>query len=282
MKHFKIAAILVFIAAIFFSHPAIAKIKAKGSVSTGNMDSQDTTNFKGSVTVPVKNKFNIQVDGLYSDAGDTDYKGAVGRLFWQDNRKALVAVNFGGVFGDSVDSYEASIQAEYYLPLLTLGTKGGSASIEYDDEAPFIDTDKNGLFGNFYINVYPIDNLLIAARVENRFNNTSFNMEVEYQLPIINGLSIYGSGMTGAHDYEQWFAGIRYYFGGGNTLKEHQRSNAPQNTAVDILSGIGSYGAEFNEAERDFTANQNVPPPNLNPDIPPVVPETPLIPLTAE
>lgn len=255
MKRSNIAAIFVFAACLAGANMAVSAITGKASVAPGNMDSNDSINTEGSITIPVKNGFKFQVDGLYADVEGDGYTGAVGRFFWQKKDTAYLGFDIGGVLSDQVDSYEGSVEAEYYFNKMTIGGKTGIASIKYDQYVPFIETDKQGLFGSLYINFFPLADFTLASKVENRFDNTSFSVDAEYLLPILGGLSVFGTGMKAEHGYEHWFFGLRYYFGGEKSLKDKHRGNAPQQSISDILTGITTYDAEYKKAER------RVPPP---------------------
>jgi hypothetical protein len=250
MKPSKITAMIILATCTTFSNVAVSEITGTASVAPGKVDSDDSINTEGSVTIPVKKGFKFQFDGLYADVDKDDYSGAVGRFFWQNKDTAYLGIDIGGVLSDHVDSYEGSIEGEYYFNKITIGGKTGIASIKYDQDVTFIDTDEQKIFGSLYINFFPLADFLLSSKVENRFDNNSFSVSAEYLLPILDGLSVFGTGMTAEHGYNHWFVGLRYYFGGGESLKEKHRSKAPQQTISDILFGITTYNAEYDKKDK--------------------------------
>jgi hypothetical protein len=241
---------------VMLANPAVSDINGKLGVMHGSMDSESTTSLEGSITWPVLESFGIQLDGLYSTMGqpsygfgnadDSDLGGVGGHFFWRDSETAMLGVEAGYVFGDPVDSWELGIEAEYYYKWLTIGGKAGFASISYDRPAPSIESDKDSFFCQFYLAAYPVDNLLVAAFVENRFDNTYLSIEVEYELPV-PGLSVFANAMKGDHDYDHAMVGMRYYFGEDKPLRSRHREDDPRNTLTGIRHGIGTWQADVHE-----------------------------------
>lgn len=248
---------LLFLAGpVMLANPAVSEINGKLGVMHGSMDSESTTSLEGSITWPVLESFGIQLDGLYSTMGqpsygfgnadDSDLGGVGGHFFWRDSETTMLGVEAGYVFGDPVDSWELGIEAEYYYKWLTIGGKAGFASISYDQPEPSIETDKDAFFCQVYLAAYPVDNLLLAAFVENRFDNTYFSIEVEYELPV-PGLSVFANAMKGDHGYDHAFVGMRYYFGEDKPLRNRHREDDPRNTLTGIRHGIGTWQADVHE-----------------------------------
>lgn len=248
--------LLVLAGPVMLANPAVSDINGKLGVMHGSMDSESTTGLEGSITWPVLESFGIQLDGLYStmaqpsygfgNADDSDLGGVGGHFFWRDSETAMLGVEAGYVFGDPVDSWELGIEAEYYWKWLTIGGKAGFASISYDRPAPSIESDKDSFFCQFYLAAYPVDNLLVAAFVENRFDNTYLSIEVEYELPV-PGLSVFANAMKGDHDYDHAMVGMRYYFGEDKPLRSRHREDDPRNTLTGIRHGIGTWQADVHE-----------------------------------
>jgi hypothetical protein len=248
---------LMFLAGpVMLANPAVSEINGKLGVMHGSMDSESTTSLEGSITWPVLKSFGVQLDGLYSTMGqqaygyanvdDADLGGVGGHFFWRDSETFMLGVEAGYVFGDPVDSWELGLEAELYYKWLTIGGKAGVASISSDQPMTSIETDKDAFFCQLYLAAYPVDNLLVAAFVENRFDNTYFSIEVEYELPV-PGLSVFANAMKGDHGYDHAFVGMRYYFGEDKPLKSRHREDDPRNTLTGIRHGIGTWQAEIHE-----------------------------------
>lgn len=228
------------------ANDAVSEFNGKIDSAYGNLNSSDGWITEGSASIPIAETLGFQFDALYADVEDADFEGLGGHLFWRDHEIGLIGFSFGGVFGDEVDSYEFSIESEYYLSWLTLGAKAGYAAIEYEDEVPFIETDEDGMFGLIYATVYPVDDLSITVGAENRFDNNSLRLDAEYELPV-DGLSLFARAMTADNDYDHFLVGLRYYFGDKKSLKQRHRHDDPRSVVQDILFGVGTYGAEYNK-----------------------------------
>jgi len=228
------------------ANEAVSEFNGKIDSAYGNLNSSDGWVTEGSASVPIAQTLGFQFDALYADVEDVDFEGIGGHFFWRDHKVGLLGLSFGGVFGDEVDSYEFSVEGEYYLDWLTLGAKAGYAAIEYENEVPFIETDESGAFGLIYATAYPVDDLSITLGAESRFDNNSLRLDAEYELPI-DGLSIFTRAMVADNDYEHVLVGLRYYFGGEKSLKNRHRQDDPRSVVQDILFGVGTYGAEYNK-----------------------------------
>jgi hypothetical protein len=228
------------------ANDAVSEFNGKIDSAYGNLNSSDGWITEGSASLPIADTLGFQFDVLYADVEDVDFNGVGGHFFWRDHEIALIGLSVGGVFGDEVDSYEFSVEGEYYFEWVTLGAKAGYAAIEYEDDVPFIETDENGLFGMVYATFYPVDDLSISIGVENRFDNSSLRLDAEYELPI-DGLSLFTRAMVADNDYDHVLFGLRYYFGGEKSLKDRHRHDDPRSVVQDILFGVGSYGAEYNK-----------------------------------
>jgi len=233
------------------ANEAVSEFNGKIDSAYGNLNSSDGWVTEGSASVPIAESLGFQFDALYADIEDAEFKGVGGHFFWRDHQVGLLGLSFGGVFGDEVDSYEFSVEGEYYIDWLTLGAKAGYAAIEYENEVPFIETDENGAFGLIYATVYPVDDLSITLGAERRFDNNSLRLDAEYELPI-DGLSLFTRAMVADNDYEHVLVGLRYYIGGEKSLKQRHRHDDPRSVVQDILFGVGTYGAEYNKRGNDF------------------------------
>ena len=252
-----------------FANSAVSEPNGKFSAEQGNMDSEDFTTLQGSFSWPIQEYFGIQLDGLYSNLGqgsygyggkgNADIGGIGGHFFWRDNEQALVGVTAGYIFSDPFDSFEIGLEAERYFKWFTLGGRAGLASVDTDVETPFIETDKDAFYCQIYLAIYPTENLRVSAMLENRFDNTFFGIEAEYQLPVA-GLSIFGSALKGSHNFDQASIGLRYYFGADAPLKSRHRQSDPASHLSGMVSGVGTYQAEIHEQIAKNAAKYSVSP----------------------
>lgn len=241
---------LLLVSAVASANTAVSEINGKVDSSYGNFNSADGWLNNGSFTAPVADAYGVQLDALYADIQDENFGGFGGHFFWRDHEIGLLGIAAGGVWNDDADSYEISLEGEYYYGLLTFGAKAGYAEIEYDVSAPFIDTDEDGSFGLAYITAYPIEDMSVQAGVEYRFDNTALRLDAEYAITGC-GLSIFAQGLFANDNYEHGIVGLRYYFGSNKNLQERHRRDDPRSVVQDILSGILTYGAEYNKRENE-------------------------------
>lgn len=246
-----ILALFAQLGSILCANDAVSEPNGKIDSSYGNLNSSDGWISEGAASFPIAESLGFQFDALYADVEDVDFTGIGGHFFWRDYKEGLLGFAFGGLFGDEVDSFEFSIEGEYYLDWLTIGAKAGYAAIEYEDEVPFIETDENGVFGLLYATFYPTEDLSLTFGAENRFNNNSARFDAEYELPI-DGLSIFSRATVADNDYDHLLFGIRYYFGGDKSLKKRHRHDDPRSVVQDILFGVGTYGAEYNKRGNEY------------------------------
>lgn len=239
------------ISSCLYGNKAVSELNGKLEVSYGNFNSDDGWSTEGSVSMPVAESLGFQLDGLHAAVDGNEFSGGGAHFFWRERQTGLLGLSIGGVFAEVVDCYELSTEGEYYLNWVTLGMKAGYAAIEYDKAMPFIETNKKGILGLFYITAYPLDNLSFSLGYEHRFDNNSIRLDAEYQLPI-DGLSLFARTMVADHDYEHALFGLRYYFGAKKSLKERHRHDDPRSIVQDVLFGLGTYGAEYNRLGNEY------------------------------
>ena len=246
---------LLFVSAIAYANTAVSAINGKIDSAYGNLDSTDAWINGGSFSAPIAESFGVQLDALYADvSGGDEYGGFGGHFFWRDYEVGLFGVSAGGVWSSDVDTYEISLEGEYYYGLLTFGARAGFASIELESNALITrDLDEEGAFGLVYTTIYPLEDMSVLAGFEYRFDNPAFRLEAEYAVSSC-GLSIFAQGLFANDDYEQGVIGLRYYFGSEKTLQERHRQDDPRNILKDLLVGTFTYGAE--EKGRYFEESQ--------------------------
>ncbi len=236
---------LLFISAIVFANTAVSEINGKFDSAYSNLNSEDAWINGGSFSAPISEEFGVQLDALYADvgAGVDEFGGFGGHFFWRDSEVGLFGGTVGGVWSDDIESYEISLEGEYYYGLLTFGGRVGYSVVEFDDSFGSLDPDEDGAFGLAYVAAYPLEDLSVLAGLEYRFDNTAFRLETEYAISDC-GLSLFAQGLFGNDDYEQGTVGLRYYFGSDKNLQERHRQDDPRNMLKDILTGIFTYAAE--------------------------------------
>lgn len=235
------------------SAPAVSGVNGKLGYSGGALNSSESHNFDGSLTLPISRQFGFQADALYSRTDDLDFYGGAGHLFWRNPGVGLIGIAGGYVGREGVETYQIGAEGEYYFGPFTFGVFAGIGFIRYDNAAPFIDTDPTDFIGRISADWYPLDNLRIGVSYTTAFDDHLFKGEAEYQTPI-RGLAVTAELAAGENGYDHWLLGVRYYFGGNKSLRERHRADDPRTLMPQILHGLGLYGAEFNRKGRAYVA----------------------------
>jgi hypothetical protein len=236
--------------------PAVSSFNGKLDYAGGLMNSSAGHNFDGSIAFPLTHQFGFQADGLYSRISNLDFYGGAGHLFRRDPSIGLVGLTGGYLHrngSDSVASFQAGAEGEYYFKRLTLGAFAGVGQINYANPAPFIDTSPTRFIGQISAGYYPIDNLLASVSYTTAFQDNLVKGNLEYQTPI-RGLALTTEAALGNHGYDHLLFGIRYYFGANKSLRARHREDDPPGLMHQILYGLGVYGAEFNHKENAYIA----------------------------
>lgn len=247
----KSAAAFLAFGSCLWAGDAVSSLNGKVSASYGDFDSFDGASYQGSIAFPLSSKWGAQFDGLYNRIEGVDFGGAGGHLFWRDSELALVGLSVSGVDSSNSTNYQAGLEAEYYLPWLTIGAFAGMGNIDYDVAAPFIDTERSDFAGTVYLGFYPLPDLLIRPKLAIAHENVSYGAEIEYALPRCN-LALIGETLHSDHDFQQHQIGLRYYFGGKKTLKARHREDDPVSGVADTLNALGTYGAEYNQRMKQY------------------------------
>ncbi len=235
------------------ANEAVSELNGKLSYSTGSMESDEGHNVAGSFSLPFLENWGFQADGLYTNVSERDFSGAGAHLFRRDPDLGLLGVTAGFVRSDVLDSGWAGLEAEHYLGKLTLTLGAGVANIDYDGSEPFIDASVTDFYAAMGLRYYLWDDLMLSSSYTHVFDNELVQAELEYQTSI-DGLALFAELAAGEHDYDHALFGLRFYFGKSKSLKGRHRRDDPPNIASQILRGIGTYGAEYNQRGRAHAA----------------------------
>ena len=211
--------------------------------------------------------FNIQIDGSYylndlsnhdNNGSSVDEKGVDrwhggGVLFWRDATIGLLGID--GAYGqqnwsgDKIDDYRVGARFEYYPS--DFFTLGGRAGYIHEKEGSH-DKGADGFYANGFGEVYATENWAFTGSVDYAYFSKwdkppndkepltiwAFTAETEYDLStsVNRPISIFAGGRyTDQDDSEstfneiQGFVGLKWYFGGGDTLAAKHRNNTLDN-----------------------------------------------------
>ena len=223
----------------------MSSLAGKLDLSGGRFDSTSGERVSGSLAGAFSAGFGWQADGMWSEIGSRDFRGIGGHVFWRDPQQALIGFTAAAIDRDGVESTQAGIEVEYYLPRATLAFGGGYAGIRYDEPVFFIDTDADGSYLNGEVRYYLTDDFAVSIGGMRSLGNDLGFASVEYQTPVA-GLSFFATSANGDNGYDHTLAGVRYYFGSPKHLKLRHRMDDPNNSTETALWTLGTYGAEYN------------------------------------
>jgi len=242
----------------FLDLPAVSSINGKLAYSGGSMESFESHNVDGSVSIPVGERFGFQADGLYSNIDGDDFYGGAGHVFWRKPDLGLIGITGGYLFREGVETYHAGAEVEYYWKRLTLRGFAGIGALTYEFPVPFIDSDPMRFAGTLGASYYLLEDLRAGVSYSTVLHNHLGKAEVEYQTPV-SGLTLTGEFALGEHDYDHWLVGVRWYFGEKKSLRARHRTDDPPSLMPQILQGLGVYGADFNKRARHYLRQDHLP-----------------------
>ena len=229
----------------------------------GSFDGSEGKGLSGSYAFPFGDQMGFQIEGSYSDISDGDFYGVGGQLFWRDSQTGMMALRAAGMKeNDRLDAWTLMAHAEAYAGPWTFGAEAGHAQIDYEGGSlSFIESDPADWHGAVSAGVYPLEDLFVSVAYRNSLANGVTVVEAEFQSPV-KGVSLFGNVATGDHDYDHAFGGIRLYFGSSKSLMARHREDHSRNTLNTLRTQVGTYGREYNAAERSFAIENDLPIPS--------------------
>tara|TARA_R110002167_G_scaffold184083_7_gene384511 strand:+ start:2074 stop:2988 length:915 start_codon:yes stop_codon:yes gene_type:complete len=227
--------------------PAVSALNGKISIEGGAFDAEGFGAVTGSVSVPLGQRFGLQLDGAVGVLDDDFYGGVGGHLFWRDPAYALL-----GIYGSytSIEDIDGEIsrigvEGEYYWNQFTVKTVLGAEFIDID---PPVDFDDTNFFAFTDLSYYATDDLELSVGHRYTGEKNALALGVEYQLNqqiFSSGVALYAEGRIGEDDYKGAWAGVRMYLGDNKSLIRRHREDDPTDWSEDNLFGIlnGNPGA---------------------------------------
>lgn len=208
---------------------------------TPNSD-QEGFFIEGSLSAPIGDRYGFQIDGIYgsvSEAGaDLDLTGVGAHLFWRDPEVGLLGV-YGHYkeYGDLIESYNISAEAEIYNGDFTLELLAGVDNLEtaFGDDDFFA--------GEAVLAYYPQENFRIDFGVLHHIDNTQFAVGAEFMKETDTGFAsaVFVDASFGEDNTTYVGAGIRLYFGNSaKSLKQRHREDDPKTRLNDNTAAIGT------------------------------------------
>lgn len=157
-------------------------------------------------------------DGIQEGSGSV--LGFGGHLFWSNPNRGLLDFNAAHVSWGDIDMARAGFIGKWYSGPFTL-----TGRLEYQDA----DRLGSGLNSGLDLRWYPLPLFMFKAGAQEADGEGQLNLGFEY-LPgfvPLPGLTLVGDAARGEDGYDQYFLGVRYYFGGGKSLQDRHRRDIP-------------------------------------------------------
>lgn len=154
-------------------HPlsAVDGPSGKLMVIHGGMGGNRWTGLEGAVTLPLGQRFGLQLDGaageLDGSLGNSAFYGTGAHLFWRDPSTGMIGVEAGFARLDargSINTYSLGLEAERYWDSITLGGVIGLTDASGETFSPTVGHDLSTHFvAGTSLSWYPDDNLALTV-----------------------------------------------------------------------------------------------------------------------
>lgn len=178
----------------------------------------------GAYSMPLGERYGLQIDGLVGSwAGHTFY-GTAGHLFWRDP-----AVGLAGVYGafKHVDTPTGSnlgqiaFEGEYYMPQATVRGKIGWEGLDLPSR----------VFGKLDLDWYATPDLALSIGYRYTGGVSALALGAEWLTGHQVGghrLALFGEGRVGENNHNSVLAGMKLYNGPSQTLMDKHRRDDPE------------------------------------------------------
>lgn len=222
--------------------PAVSGPNGKIEGIYGAINSNYLRGGAASYTLPIGQRYGAQIDASYLRAFETDIYGAGGHFFTRNPAKGLFGLATGFQHSTDFTDVLVGLEGEFYMRRMTLGAFVGYNHADMHVAPVFIPNLANQtdfVAARLFATVYLTDNLALTAEYQNRFERNFYLARFEYLTPI-KGMALFVEGGLGDNNHKHLMGGLRFYFGGSDTLINRHRKEAPAsiNTAFS-----GTYGA---------------------------------------
>ncbi|WP_306257913.1 hypothetical protein [Pararhizobium sp. IMCC21322] len=220
--------------------PAVSGLNGKISLKGGALDEEGFGALQGSVSLPLGQRFGLQLDGSVGILDEEFTGGVGGHLFWRDPSYALLGIYGSYTTVEAVDGDIArlGVEGEYYWNQFTVKSVIGAEFIDID--AP-VNYNETNLFAFSDLSYYATDNLELSVGHRYTGEKHALALGVEYQLNqqvFASGVSLFAEGRIGEDDYQGAWAGVRMYLGDDKSLIRRHREDDPTEWEEDNLFGV--------------------------------------------
>lgn len=195
---------------------------------------------QGAISLPVGERFGVQIDGGLSMTGAGAVFGGAVHAFTRDPDAYLLGLTGAVARGPAGTLGVIGVEGELYLDRLSLEAWAGVGGLDYDNPAL---ADLAGVFLFADAGYYVTDDFRLTAGVSHLLGENGLHLGAEYLLRDFSApISLTGDVRvthTGAYTV---MAGIKGYFGGDNSSKaliDRHRQDDPQIRTLSLFSAAG-------------------------------------------
>lgn len=252
----------------------------------------------GSVSIPLGQRFGLQIDGLASSARGAFAGGGAAHLFTRDPAVGLLGLYGSGFRNNAFNGFnrtKAGVEGELYFGRITLSGVAGWEQTRssgtrflgvFGGQNLFsVGATTNRFFNSADVSFYPVDNWRVS--VGHRFVGGRHQAAIgtEYLFPLGGGTAAaaFVEGRIGGRDNSAIFGGLTVYFGQKDKtlIRRHREDDPPNRLLDDLYAGGSGVGANSNRGRRILgTPAANLAPPApaavISPPPPPPPPPPPL------
>ena len=231
--------------------PAVDGPSGKLSFTRGGANGDDATGLEGAVTLPLGQRFGLQLDGvggaLDGSLGKPAFYGGGAHLFWRDPSTGMIGVEAGFARLDAlggVNTYSVGVEAERYWNSFTLGGLIGvidqsnatfstpQGQFRYDLDTRFVAAAN--------LTWYPDDNLALTVSGAVAGGDVTAGVGIEWAPASTSSAqpSVFARALLREGGDVYALAGLSLYFGGQpKPLIRRHREDDP---TIGNVMGLGS------------------------------------------
>ena len=228
------------------SLPAVSGLNGKIAAFGGEVEDESLGGVMGTVTVPIGERFGLQIDGMAGTA-DGSFRGVAGHLFWRDPSVGLLGVygsyaswdysrtdpavilRNGVIDTTGADVGRIGIEGQLYLDRFSLEGIAGLQSGDLD-----------GTFGKATLAFYATDNLRFDVSFARSKYGTTNSAGVEWMLGPESAISLFADG-TFSSDDQRIFGGVKFYLAGEqkSLIRRHREDDPENELPFDLFQIVG-------------------------------------------
>jgi hypothetical protein len=234
--------------------PAVDGINGKVEGFGGSSSRKSLYGAAGSLSIPLQQRYGLQIDGTAASLGGRSFGAVGGHLFWRDPAKGLLGFygstsywnNLGGI-----RVHHFGVEGGWYLDRVSLdgvaGVEGGNTVTA--TVGPVIQTFSIGtrFFDQIDLSYYLQDNFKVSIGHRYLGGKNAAALGGEYGFGLGGGkmASVFVEGRLGEGNFRSVWGGLRFYLGQRDkTLIQRHRQDDPKIWGVDETSGGPNNGTE--------------------------------------